>query len=160
MTDSPRRRNSLRYHGYNYATPGVVFVTFCTHNRQHLFGTVHDSNMHLNQYGLMLAERWQAIPQRFSGVEIDDFIIMPDHMHAILWSGTLEEHARGTCSDVVQWVKIAVQRDISLAVKTGCPRYVDKLWQRGFYDRVVRDERELEAIRFYSNSNPQRWETR
>jgi hypothetical protein len=62
MTDNPRRRNSLRYHGYDYATPGVVFVTFYTYNRQHLFGTVHDSNMRLNQYVVMVAERWQATP--------------------------------------------------------------------------------------------------
>jgi hypothetical protein len=55
----------------------------------------------------------------------------------------LEAHARAVCSDVVQWVKIAVQRDISLAVKAGSTRYLDKLWQRGFYDRVVRNDREV-----------------
>lgn len=108
----------------------------------------------------MLAERWHAIPHRFPCVEIDEFIIMPDHMHGILWFGTIDTYAQTTCSDVVQWVKIAVQRDISLAVKAGGPRYKDSLWQRGFYDRVIRNERELEAMRFYINTNPQRWETR
>lgn len=160
MVDNPRRRNSLRYPGYDYATPGVVFVTFCTHNRQHLFGAVSDSNMRLSQYGEMLGERWRAIPRRFSGVKIDEYIIMPDHMHGILWFGTLDTYAQATCSNVVQWVKVAVQRDLSVAVKAGGPRYQDKLWQRGFHDRVIRNELELETVRFYINTNPQRWGTR
>ncbi len=158
VADPPRRRSSLRYAGYDYANPGVVFVTFCTHNRQQVFGTVTESAMRFSHYGEMLAKRWQEIPHRFSGIWIDEYVIMPDHIHGILGFGTLDAHASATCSNVIQWVKIAVQRDISLAVKAGGPQYKDKLWQRGFYDRVVRNERELEQIRYYIQTNPERWE--
>lgn len=155
--DEYRRRNSLRLPGYNYANPAGVFITICTHKRQQLFGSVQNATVVPSDFGSLLANRWFQIPVAKPGVLIDEFIVMPDHLHGILWFGAVETDNVSTCSDVVQWLKIMTQRDISNAVRSGAPSYRAKLWQRGFYDRVIRNDRELEEIRFYINSNPVRW---
>ena len=80
----PRRRNSLRYPGYDYAQPGAVFVTVCTAGKQRLFGSVEDGQMIHSPSGAMVAIRWQAIPDRFPDVDIDAFVVMPDHIHGIV----------------------------------------------------------------------------
>ncbi|MCA9834916.1 MAG: transposase [Thermomicrobiales bacterium] len=154
MPDLPRRRNSLRYPDYDYAQPGGVFVTFCTHNRQHLFGSIQNDEMFLSAAGLILARRWMQIPDRFNGVMLDDFAIMPDHMHGILWIGTQGHGDNPSSSEVVRWVKVSVQRDYSDAVKRGAQPYEEKMWQRSYYDRIIRNDRELESIRGYIQGNP------
>lgn len=155
--DEYRRRNSMRLQGYNYANPAGVFITICSHNRQHLFGSVKDSFVYLSDFGEILSDRWSQIPDAKPGVLTDQFVIMPDHLHGILWFGTNDAIRPETCSTVVQWFKIMTQRDISRAVKSGATPYREKLWQRGFYDRVIRSDRELEEIRYYINTNPARW---
>lgn len=155
--DEYRRRNSLRLQGYDYANPAGIFVTICTHNRQQLFGTVVNSQVILSEYGQILATRFLQMPTAISGVMVDAHIIMPDHFHGILWTGAGESDSASTCSEAIHWVKLMTQRDVSKAVKSGSAPYLEKLWQRGFYDRIIRNERELEEFRFYIYSNPARW---
>lgn len=154
--DEYRRRNSMRLKGYNYANPAGIFITICTYNRQPLFGSLENSRIVLSEFGMILKNRWSQIPISIPGVLTDEFIIMPDHIHGILWFGTDETDTGSTCSEALHWLKLMTQRDISKAAKSGSPRYQEKLWQRGFYDRIIRSDRELEEIRCYIRTNPDR----
>lgn len=108
--DQHRRPNSLRYREYDYTQAGGVFLTFCTHHRQHLFGTIIDGQMVHSPAGALACERWMAIPGRFSGVAIDEFVVMPDHVHGIVWTGlaTPVSKTRTTPGDVIRWFKSSV----------------------------------------------------
>ena len=79
------RRRSIRIQGYDYAGPGVYYITICTHNREHLFGDITDGTMRLNSFGATARSYWEQIPIHFPNVEIDAFVIMPNHVHGILW---------------------------------------------------------------------------
>ena len=78
------RRRSLRLKGYDYGVAGAYFVTICTQDRACLFGDVAAGAMRLNDAGQMVATLWDGIAARFSGVEIDQFVVMPNHLHGIL----------------------------------------------------------------------------
>ncbi len=87
MTSDPRphRRRSIRLPDYDYTQPGAYFVTICAHNRECLFGDVVDGHIQLNDIGRMLWTEWHALPARFPGVRLDAFVVMPNHVHGILW---------------------------------------------------------------------------
>ncbi len=102
-----RRRNSLRYPGHDYAQPGAVFVTVYTSGKQRLFGDIIDGRMVHSAAGNLVAERWTAIPNRFPVVNLDAFVVMPDHVHGILFTGANLDlmHQRITVGDVLRWFK-------------------------------------------------------
>jgi putative transposase len=157
-----RRRNGLRYSGYDYAQAGAVFVTICTHNRQRLFGVVDGDGVGLSPSGEYAAFRWRQISQRFSGVLVDTHVIMPDHIHAILHTGadpSLSLHP--SIGDIVRWFKSTLHADYSKGVRhLGWSPYDRRLWQRDYYDHIIRDERDLDRIRAYIEANPARWHER
>lgn len=154
-----RRRNTIRYPGYDYAAAGAVFVTICTHNRQPLFGDVVDGNLHHSPAGLAAIRRWEQIPQRFPGILIDAFIVMPDHLHGILLTGTDPAASTGTpCGDIVRWFKSAMHSDYGKGVRRdGWPPYDGQLWQRAYYDHIIRNDADLDRVRAYIAANPARW---
>ncbi len=78
---------STRLDDYDYSQPGAYFVTICTHNRMMMFGDVADGEMGLNSLGEVVAETWQALPDRYAGIGLDAFVVMPNHVHAILFLG-------------------------------------------------------------------------
>ncbi|MCK6580382.1 MAG: hypothetical protein L6Q98_19990 [Anaerolineae bacterium] len=78
------QRKSPRLHGYNYSASGAYFVTICTHQRQHPFGHITDGAMLRTQAGEIAAERWYALPEHHSGIELDAFIVMPNQVHGIM----------------------------------------------------------------------------
>lgn len=157
---SIRRRNSLRYAGYDYGQPGAAFVTICTSGRQPLLGLVQNGQMAHSQAGQVAVARWQAIPKRFAAVDIDAFVVMPDHIHGIVFTGTNPDEAALSTAvgDVVRWFKSAVQADYRHGVAhRDWPAYDRHLWQRGFHDRIIRTDAELAHIRRYIEGNPGRW---
>ncbi|MBP7798019.1 MAG: hypothetical protein KA072_05265 [Thermoanaerobaculaceae bacterium] len=79
------RRRSIRLKGYDYAQAGIYFVTVCTHQRACLFGTISDGQMRLNAVGQVATQCWRAIPDHFPDVSCDEFVVMPNHIHGILW---------------------------------------------------------------------------
>ena len=80
-----RRRRSIRLKGYDYSQPGAYFVTICTHERRCLFGDVVDGEMRLNELGKIARQCWLAIPEHFPHARLDEFVIMPNHVHGIIW---------------------------------------------------------------------------
>lgn len=154
----PERRNSLRYPGFDYSQPAGIFVTCATYNRQPIFGQMHRGNLIPTPAATSLGDRWRTIPARFVGVEVDAFTVMPDHFHGILWFGTSIERNTVGCGDVVRWLKSAVVKDYGIGVNhAGWSRYDTHLWQRGYYDHIIRGEKDLVAIRDYIGANVARW---
>jgi REP element-mobilizing transposase RayT len=140
----------LRLAGRDYAEPGYYFVTICVHGRQELFGRVVSDSVELNELGQIATTCWELIPHIFAGVEPGSFVVMPNHLHGlVLLPTSLPERpvAQVSLSTVVGNFKTAVTRQSNLP----------PLWQRSFYDRVVRDQEELKLIREYILLNPLRW---
>lgn len=151
----PNRRNSLRYPGFDYASPTGIFVTIATHERQALFGRDHENGINLSVSGKAVVQRWREISKPFPDVMIDAFVVMPDHVHGILWMGCADADPPTSCGDVVRWFKASVLRDFTVGVaENGWEPYQGRLWQRGYYDHIIRGERDLAAIRSYIDSNP------
>jgi putative transposase len=155
----PRRRNSLRYPGYDYAQPGSVFVTICTHERQPLFGAVVNGLMHLNDPGKMVDQTIQALPGRFPDGDVDAWVVMPDHVHLIVYCAVNPETERpDTLGTMIRWFKATtVEAWRTGARNSGWPRYERHLWQPDYHDRIIRNDRQLQIDKEYILGNPDRW---
>jgi REP element-mobilizing transposase RayT len=154
-------RRSLRLRGYDYAQAGAYFVTICTQDRLCLLGDIIEGEMQLNDAGRMVRSVWEGLPDRFPGMELDAFVVMPNHVHGIavfvaavlaLPGDNGAASSAPTLGDVVRAFKslsaIHVNR---LFMRSG------SLWQRNYYDHVIRNERELDKIREYIATNPLKW---
>jgi len=143
------RRKHLRLPGYDYRQPGFYFVTICTMNRRCLLGSVDDFAVRLSEIGLIVQECWLALPEWFENVALDQFIIMPNHLHGILQITHLGPSLRTTIGSF----KSAVTR---LSHKKYLPSK-QELWQRGYFDHIVRSETSLLRLRQYILDNPIKW---
>ncbi len=152
------RRSSLRLPGRDYAAPGYVFVTIDTANRQALFGEIDSGGVILSPAGQMLDQIWNRVPDRFSAVALDEYVVMPDHTHALLMMG-LSATQPVTVGQVVRWVKsTSVEGYRQGVLRHRWEPYDGKLWHPNFHDRVLRDG-ELDVRRQYIQANPRRrWE--
>ena len=159
-------RRSIRLQGYDYSRPGAYFVTVCTRNRKCLFGEIIEGRMVLNDYGKVVAMAWDAIPRHFPDVEIDMFQIMPNHVHGIVVisagrgtacrAPTMERFGKavyGSLATIIRSFKSAVTKYINELRNTPGA----KLWQRNYYDHIIRNEDELDRIRRYISDNPAKW---
>jgi REP element-mobilizing transposase RayT len=157
--DSERWRKATRLRGYDYRTPALYHVVTTTQGNICRFGEVRDGLMIRNLIGDMIEEIWNSIPEAFPRVSIDGFIVMPNHMHGIVF---LEPHADDafgvSLGDVMKWFKAITTTRYSHGVHDlGWPPYDRRLWQRNYYDHIVRDDRDLERIRAYIEANTANW---
>jgi REP element-mobilizing transposase RayT len=144
------QRKKLRLTGRNYSDPGFYFVTICCATRRPTFGTVEFDEVKLTRLGELVDEFWREIPNIFPGLELGAFVVMPNHLHALVLLPTALPGR-----DVRQWSLSTIIGNFKAAVtKQTSSR---PLWQRSFYDRIVRNQDELEAIRGYISMNPERW---
>lgn len=163
-----QRRNSLRHPKYDYTNAGAYFVTICAHQGRSLFGQIAEQTMILNRLGQIADIAWREFADRHPETMLDQFVIMPNHVHVLLWlteSSTVdsqqdEEKQRkfgdaiaGSLSTLIGVYKGAVTQKASHEKLIPGP----PLWQRNFYDRIVRNESELQRIRNYIETNPARW---
>ncbi|RMH77920.1 MAG: transposase [Cyanobacteria bacterium J007] len=149
------RRSSLRLKGYDYTQPGAYFVTLCTKNRECLFGEVVGKVVELNEYGRIAAEMWQWLARQYLYVELDAWVVMPNHLHGILIiTDTCSESDRKPLGDLVGAFKTVSGRKINQLRDT--PGY--PVWQRDFYDRINRNDKSLHNIRQYIANNPLQWD--
>lgn len=140
-----RTRKIARLRNYGHASMGFYFVTICTHRRQSLFGTINNAIMQLNAHGLIVKQYWLRIPQHFAAVGLDHFVVMPNHLHALLQIHREDDTSLAT---IIRSFKSAVTRQLQQPV-----------WQRNYWERVIRNERELGLAREYIANNPARWGT-
>ena len=152
------RRQPLRLRDYDYTRPGAYFITICTHRRRCLFGRVADGAMHPNAFGAIVGSCWRALPRHYPHVELDGFVVMPNHVHGILLltdAGVVDrpKARRHDLSEVVRAFKtFSAQRINELRGAKG-----NRLWQRGFYEHIIRRGDPLNGIRSYIETNPLRW---
>jgi REP element-mobilizing transposase RayT len=134
-------------------------VTIDVDYREWRFGSIEHGVVQLNAAGRMVKVEWQALPARFPGVELDDYVVMPDHVHGILFIGTDPEVQPPTLSRVMQAFKSITAVRYGRGVRDGrYPPLRRALWQRSFHDRVLRDGRDLDVARGYVTGNPGSWQ--
>ncbi len=147
---------------FNYASTGLYFVTICSCNRENIFGEILSSKIVLSTVGKYVLECLENIPKKFSYINIDEFIIMPNHIHVIFGVTNPDEDValkekqfqieKRSLSLIVRNFKSIVtllaRKDFSNI----------KIWQPRFYDRIIRNESELQVIRKYIRDNPLQWE--
>ncbi len=162
-----RERKSARLRDYDYSKSGYYFVTICSKNREDWFGKVENGEMHLNRYGGIAEECWAEIPKHFQNVETDEFSVMLNHVHGILiivgnlvgnaymrsLHNILLSRTKMLLPRVIQQYKASVTRRINL--REGESRFV---WQKSFYDHVIRSEKSLSNLRQYILYNSLKWD--
>lgn len=186
MNSRPQRRRSIRLQGYDYTQPGAYFVTVVSWHREPLFGEIEDGAMSLSLAGQCAATVWQALARQFP-VQVGDWVIMPNHLHGILvivdddsvQRGVGAKHlenirsfpprpssrcftptdstprgtVRGSLAAMMQNFKSVSARKINAARGTpGAP-----VWQRNYYEHIIRNERDWDTIRRYIEDNPHQW---
>jgi len=173
IPDTPRRR-ALRLRDFDYSQAAAYFVTVCTHHRECLFGEITDGKMLLHDPGRIVQAAWQALPQHYPHVCLDAFVVMPNHVHGIIILSSMEnvtEDLAGAGLKPAPTGSPTIARrhglpEIVRAFKTFSARRVNAartapgtpLWQRNYYEHVVRDEDELNRIREYIDLNPLQWD--
>jgi REP element-mobilizing transposase RayT len=157
-TPDPRRKR-LRAEGYDYAAHGLYYVTIRCDRQEERFGAVLEGCVHLNEAGQMVEDFWTGIPDRFSSVELDAFIVMPNHLHGILFINHDRNPSPPSLGTIIQAFKSESTVHYGRGVKAGrFPPYDRALWQRGYHDRILRDDRMLARAQEYIEANPGRWE--
>src|SRR3972149_11281080 len=168
------RIESTRLKEWDYSTNGYYFVTICTKNQECVFGRIADGKMLLTRIGNIAKRLWLEIPEHFKNVELDEFIIMPNHIHGIV----IIENQH--CRDAINGVSTTDGGGITLAhnpmlsenslskiirwYKGRCTFEINKIqitihfaWQSRFYDHIIRNEKSLQKIREYIHYNPLKW---
>ncbi|ABB31308.1 hypothetical protein GeomeDRAFT_1864, partial [Geobacter metallireducens RCH3] len=170
MTYNPdiHHRRSIRLREYDYSSGGVYFVTMCVQGRECLFGGVVDGVMQLNEAGRMVVGTWHGLAERFPNMTTDEFIVMPNHVHGIM---VVQENEIGggvgaihelplqvarrnmVIPKIIGYFKMNTAKQINIMRgSAGIP-----VWQRNYYERVIRDEREFTSIREYIRCNLLKW---
>ncbi len=184
MSSTIFERRSTRLKEYDYSQPGYYFVTICTQKKQSLFGEISNNSMKLNELGKMVEAIWKQLPDRFPTIQLDEFVMMPNHMHAVIvlaaalnvgapLAGALNSkddfiqksiHGAGarpapTLGDVIGAFKsITSVAYIHGIEQQKWPALTKKIWQRNYYDHIIRNEEELLVKRQYILNNPKAWE--
>ena len=142
-------RKSPRIPGYDYAVPNYYFITICTDKHKYLFWTDES----LNQYGKIAGEHMQKISDIYPGVEILKFVIMPNHLHAIV---AIHADSGTKCGNDLR--QIVGQYKMSVTKEMHAIGYPNAVWQRSFHDHIIRNEKSYQDIWKYIDNNPLQWE--
>lgn len=154
MSDPLPNRRSIRPWGYDYSLAGAYFVTVCAHERRCLFGRIVDGLPSLGPIGDIVAREWARTAEMRPDVELDAFVVMPNHLHAILLLGQGGSAATSrSLGAIIRGFKAATTR----AVVTAGHDLQHPLWQRNYYEHIIRSDESLNAIRAYIADNPAKW---
>jgi REP element-mobilizing transposase RayT len=162
-------RRSIRLRHYDYSDNGAYFITICA--QRSVFGEIADGSVDLNDAGRMVQATWFELPARYTHVELDAFCIMPDHVHAILFLHSDGSGAPGTVLDkegkpprraslgeIIGGFKSMTTVAYIKGVRClGWEAFRDRLWQRSYYEHVIRSEEALIRVREYIADNPLDW---
>jgi putative transposase len=184
LSGTRRHRRSIRLQGYDYSRAGGYFVTVVTWHRECLFGKIVDRKVILSRYEEIVQKWWREIPIHFPNVETGAFVVMPNHVHGIIFiverRGTvavprddatnkispenkISSEIRGgetppqrtpTLGQIVAYFKYQSTKEMILVDNTG---KVTKFWQRNYYEHIIRDEQALQNITKYIEANPSSW---
>jgi putative transposase len=189
MTHDPKKhhRRSIRLSGYDYSKNGTYFITICTRNKECMFGTIVDGAMRLNDIGRIAADSWEWLARQYDYIVLDEWVIMPNHIHGIIvitndvvgavgpvgavrcTGGSRTAPAGGiahTGGTAPTGHRKPIGRLIG-AYKTVSTKRINELvhtpgtrfWQRNYYEHIIRNDDKLNHIRQYIIDNPARWQT-
>lgn len=151
----------MRAPWWDYADAEWYFVTICTQHRRRLFGSVQDGDVLLSDAGRMIEEWWRKLPDKFPDTGLDEFVIMPDHLHGIVILAPETDDASTALSATIGWFKSMTTNAFIRGVKEhGWERFDGRLWQQSYYDSIRRSDRHIRNMRRYIDANPVRWEAR
>jgi REP element-mobilizing transposase RayT len=172
-------RRSIRLKGYDYTQAGVYFVTIVTQNRACLFGDIVAGEVRLNAFGQAVAETWLWLATQYGYVELDECVVMPNHLHGIIIitetdngcptdGGGVGGGSRTAPTVIASTAPMVKRKPLGRligAFKTVSTKRINEyrgtpgvvVWQRNYYEHIIRDERSLNRIREYIAANPLRW---
>ena len=178
MPEIPRRKQ-LRIKGHDYSGYGPYFVTICTKEKNCVFGEVDGSEMKLNPMGKMVEKWWNELTNKFPDIELDQFVVMPNHFHGIIainahnvgadvgadlcvrpHTNTNMEGARigAPLPRIIQWFKTMTTNEYLRTAKQPENRKIPgRLWQRNYYEHIIRNDEELLRVQEYILFNPCKW---
>jgi REP element-mobilizing transposase RayT len=149
------QRKSPRVAGYNYANSGTYFITQCTHQREHFWGNIEAGVMYLNAAGHMITHYWHQLLKRYPTLELDVFVVMPNHFHAIVIL-TVEDAV--SVPTIMQWWKSITTKRYAHGVREhNWMPFAGHVWQRSYHDHIIRNEQSFYTICAYVENNPARW---
>ena len=165
-------RQSMRLSNYDYSAPGYYFVTICTSNMRCRFGKIANVEICLSDAGLIAQQCWMEIPVHYPCTKLDEFIVMPNHIHGIIIIDNNQRNVRVQNSEPVQAQNFepvhnkyqyiiprslgCIIRGFKIGVTQRCRQYAhfDFQWKRNYHDHVIRNEHSLHRIRKYIQNNP------
>ena len=164
-------RRSIRLKGYDYSSAGAYFVTICAKDRKCIFGDIEHEEMRLSEGGKIADECWRNIPMHYPSVFLDEYIIMPNHVHGVILIDNDDVGVQNfeplqrqvTRENKFQQIIPKSVGSIVRGFKTGVTKWfrqntgVYTVWQSNYFDRIVRDDDELNRIREYIIYNPLKW---
>lgn len=168
-------RRSIRLQGYDYSQAGLYFVTICSYQREPLFGAVIENSMKLNLTGSLIDKLWSELPEKFPQIKLHEYIVMPNHIHGIIEIVTPEgviNHAPTESGITVgaQFIAPCLAKrytigNIIRVFKARCTHAVNSIrntpglpvWQRNYYEHIIRNEAAYLKIADYIKNNPQKW---
>lgn len=160
-------RHTIRLKEFDYSSNDIYYVTIVTQDRQCIFGDIIDGIILLNQAGCMI-DRWlNELPNKFPGIIIDSYVIMPNHVHFLIihvgadlcvCTNEEKEYIPPKLAGIVQWFKTMTTNDYIRGVRDGiCPSFNKRIWQRDYYEHIIRNYAEFQEKREYIKSNPSLW---
>ena len=177
-------RRSIRLKGYDYSSEGAYYVTIVAHGRECLFGEIIDGEMHPSKYGEIIQKWWNEISVHFPNVELGAFVIMPNHVHGIIFiidnrsdhpnsnnqenvnninqggetqnqGGETPPQRRPTLGQIMAYFKYQSTKEMN---KIETENSITKFWQRSYYEHIIRNEKELQQKTDYIMDNPSQWD--
>jgi REP element-mobilizing transposase RayT len=157
-----QNRKPTRLSGFNYANSGGYFITLVTHERKKIFGNIVNGEMVTNAIGRIVSDEWVRSVEIRPEIELDHWCVMPNHFHAIIIMKESYSHPQGgtfqrtpdSLGSIVAGFKGSVTRKVNeINGSHGFP-----VWQRNYYDHIIRDDEDLNRIREYIINNPSKWE--
>lgn len=150
--DEKITRKQIRLKNYNYANSGYYFITICTNQRKTLFGEIKNNKMLLNNIGEIIYSQIKESENKYPKIIIDENIVMPNHIHIII---NILENNNIPIGNIIGYFKYqsskAVCEYLNIPIKS--------IWQRNYYEHIIKDEIELNNTREYIKNNPQNWQT-
>lgn len=170
-------RESIRLKDCDYSKEGMYFITICTQNRECLFGNIMDKKMILNDAGKMIEKIYNELPNYFNNIKINDYVIMPNHFHCVIeivgvpfmgtqiFSNKINENDRATTrvaptvGDIVGAFKSLTTNEYIRMVKNNeLPNFEKRIWQRNYYENIIRNEEIHQKVVDYIKINPLKWQ--
>ena len=191
-----RRKNTLRLKSYDYSWSGAYFITICSYKKENIFGEIKNGLMYLNNAGKIIQTSWHQIPKNYENIILDDFVIMPNHIHGIIWIvGAIHESPNVTQAiyespkikrknqeslkdnssqnnGVIRELPLRIERrkmllskiigkfkmNSSRKINNICNSKGSHVWQRGYYDHIIRNDDDLNNTKLYIQNNPSNWD--